>query len=429
VSSLTRGFRALRHPNYRLYWTGQSISLVGTWMQQVAQSWLVLELTGSAVDLGLVVALQTLPVLLVSAFGGLLADRVRKRDLMVATQTVQMLLALILGTLVATHHVQIWQVYILAALLGLSNAFDMPTRQSFMIEMVGRDDLMSAVAMQSMQFNTARIIGPALAGLLIALIGVTASFFANALSFVPVIIGLIAMRTDRFYQVPSIEHAPVGESLRQGWSYIWRTPSVLLIVLMVGILGLFNNNIQVLVPLFAKNVLVVGPQGYGLLMAFMGAGSLCGAVIASLSQRARWRTLFLGAYAFFIMQLGFAFSRFFPMSLVFMALSGFSIILFYTSANTGVQTRVPDALRGRVMGVYMAVNVGTAPLGNLAVGWTAEHYSAPVALAAGCLIALVVLVAATVWLLPRRKQPNLSLGHGEGYEEIRHGPTLVKATG
>jgi MFS family permease len=161
----------------------------------------------------------------------------------------------------------------------------------------------------------------------------------------------------------------------------------------------------------------------------MGAGSLCGAVIASLSQRARWRTLFLGAYAFFIMQLGFAFSRFFPMSLVFMALSGFSIILFYTSANTGVQTRVPDALRGRVMGVYMAVNVGTAPLGNLAVGWTAEHYSAPVALAAGCLIALVVLVAATVWLLPRRKQPNLSLGHGEGYEEIRHGPTLVKATG
>jgi MFS family permease len=429
VSNLTRGFRALRHPNYRLYWSGQSISLIGTWMQQVAQSWLVLELTGSAIDLGFVAALQTLPVLFVSAFGGLLADRVRKRDLMVGTQTVQMLLALTLGTLVATHHVQIWHVYVLAALLGLSNAFDMPTRQSFMIEMVGRDDLMSAVAMQSMQFNTARIVGPALAGLLIAAIGVTASFFANALSFVPVIIGLLAMRPDRFYQTAAVEHAPVAESLRQGWRYIWRTPAVLMIVLLVGTLGLFNNNISVLVPLFAKNVLTVGPQGYGMLMAFMGAGSLCGAIIASFSQRARWRTLFLGAYAFFAMQLCFALSRVFPLSLVFMALSGFSIILFYTSANTGVQTRVPDVLRGRVMGVYMAVNVGTSPLGNLAVGWVAEHYSAPVALIAGCLIALCVLVAASIWLLPRREQPNLSLDHSENRSDIQRERALAEAAG
>jgi MFS family permease len=295
----------------------------------------------------------------------------------------------------------------------------MPTRQSFMIEMVGRDDLMSAVAMQSMQFNTARIVGPALAGLLIAAIGVTGSFFANAVSFVPVLISLLAMRSDRFYQPPATVHAPVLESLREGWRYVWHTPAILLITILVGTLGLFNNNINVLVPLFAKNVLNVGPQGYGLLMAMMGAGSLVGALIAAFSQRARWRTLFFGAFVFFLMQLGFAFSRVYPLSLVLMAFSGFSIILFYTSANTGVQTRVPDFLRGRVMGVYMAVNVGTSPLGNLAVGWLANQYGAPASLAFGCLLALGVLVVTTLWLWPRRGRPALSLNPVEEIEQRR----------
>ena len=409
MNSLARGFRALRHTNFRLYWTGQLISLCGTWMQQVAQSWLVLQITGSPIDLGIVAALQTLPVLFISAFAGVVADRVPKRSLMVATQSAQMLLALILGTLVVTHLVQIWHVYVLASLLGLTNAFDMPTRQSFMIEMVGRDDLMSAVALQSMQFNAARIVGPALAGLLIAAIGVTGSFFANAISFVPVIFGLLAMRTDRFYSPPAVEHLPVRESLGQGWHYVRKTPAVLMIVLVVAILGLFNNNINVLVPLFAKNVLQVGPQGYGLLMAMMGFGSLGGALVAALAQRARWRVLFGGAFVFFIFQLGFALSRIYPLSLLFMAVSGFSIILFYTSANTGVQTRVPDWLRGRVMGVYMAVNVGTSPIGNLTIGWLADRYSAPVALAAGCLVALLFLCVATVWLLTHRGSQELQL--------------------
>jgi MFS family permease len=429
MNSLARGFRALSHPNYRLYWGGQSISLIGTWMQQVAQSWLVLQITGSPIDLGIVAALQTLPVLFVSAFAGLVADRVRKRDLMVVTQSSQMLLALILGLLVSTHLVQIWHVYLLAALLGMTNAFDMPTRQSFMIEMVGRDDLMSAVALQSMQFNLARIVGPALAGLLIAAIGVTGSFFANAVSFVPVLVSLLAMRADRFYSPPVVEHAPVGESLREGWRYVVGTPAVLMIALLVGTLGLFNNNITVLVPLFAKNVLNVGPQGYGLLMAMMGAGSLGGALVAALAQRARWRVLFLGAFVFFFAQLGFAFSRFYPLSLVLMAIAGFSIILFYTSANTGVQTRVPDLLRGRVMGVYMAVNVGTSPLGNLAAGWLADRFGAPAALMTGCALALAVLIIATCWLLPRRRRPSLSLFQPEAPAIVRQSPELAEAAG
>jgi MFS family permease len=183
--------------------------------------------------------------------------------------------------------------------------------------------------------------------------------------------------------------------------------------LLVGTLGLFNNNINVLVPLFAKNVLNVGPQGYGLLMAMMGAGSLGGALVAAFSQRPRWRVLTAGAAIFFLMQLGFAFSRIYLLSLLFMAASGFAIILFYTSANTGVQTRVPDLLRGRVMGVYMAVNVGTSPLGNLTVGWLAHRYGAPAALTIGSALALAVVIVAVAWLLPRRDRPSLVLDRPE----------------
>ena len=412
MTAFARGFRALRHPNFRLYWFGQLISLIGTWMQQVAQAWLVLQLTGSALDLGFVSALQTFPVLFVSAFGGVLADRLKKRNLMVATQTSQMLLALILGVLVSTHLVQLWHVYVLATLLGLSNAFDMPTRQSFMIEMVGREDLMNAVALQSMQFNAARIVGPALAGVLIAAIGVTGSFYANAASFIPVIFGLLAMRTDRFFAAPRAKAAPVLESLREGARYVWDTPAVLLITFLVATLGLFNSNINVLVPLFAQNILKVGPQGYGLLMAMMGLGALGGALVAAFAQKSRWRFIFLGSLAFFICQLGFAASHIYPISLALMVASGFALILFFTSANTGVQQQVPDRLRGRVMGVYMSVNVGTQPIGNLMTGWLAADFGAPAALAIGCTAALAVLAGATLWLLPRRDRPNLNLSEG-----------------
>ncbi len=409
MTALGRGFRALRHPNYRLYWTGQSVSLIGTWMQSVAQAWLVLQLTGSPIDLGIVTALQTLPVLFVSSFAGVVVDRVRKRDLLVCTQSSQMLLALMLGLLVLTHTVQIWHVYVLAALLGLSNGFDMPARQSFMIEMVGRDDLMNAIALQSMQFNGARVVGPALAGLLIAAIGVTGSFFANAASFAAVIGSLLAMRTDRFHVQPPLDRLPVTESLRQGARYIRATTVVLLVTLLVGALGLFNNNLTVLVPLFAKNVLNVGPQGYGLLMAMMGVGAVGGALVAAVAQEPRWHLLLGGAAVYFLGQLLFAFSRVFVLSLGLMTLSGFAIILFFTAANTGVQGHVPDTLRGRVMGVYMAVNVGCAPLGQLATGWLADRSGAPAATAIGAILPLAIITLAAGWLFLHRRSPELAL--------------------
>ncbi|MHB8575761.1 MAG: MFS transporter, partial [Dehalococcoidia bacterium] len=217
MTSVTRGFSAFRHPNYRLYFVGQSSSLVGTWIQLVAQAWLVLKLTNSAVDLGIVSALQSLPMLAMGSFGGAFADRLPKQRLLVLTQSAQMLLAFALGVLVSTHTVQIWHVYLLATGLGIANAFDAPARQSFVIEMVGRDDLMNAVALNSMTYNLARIIGPAIAGILIGLVGVTSSFYINGVSFLFVIGGLLLMRTDQFYAMEAAPRTSIRRSLAEGF--------------------------------------------------------------------------------------------------------------------------------------------------------------------------------------------------------------------
>lgn len=409
MPSLGRGFRALRHPNYRLFWFGQTVSLIGTWMQTVAQSWLVLQLTGSPVDLGIVNALQMLPILFVGVFGGVLADRWPKRSVLVVTQTAQMLLAFILAVLDSTHMVQMWEIYVLAALLGLASAIDMPVRQAFVFEMVGREDLMNAVALNSLQFNAARIVGPALAGAGIALIGVAGSFYANGVSFIPVIIALIALRSETFFSLNAPEPAPVLQSLREGCSYVVRTPAILLITGLVGALGLFAFNLNVLVPIFAKDILTVGPEGYGFLMALMGAGSLMAALVAAFAQRARWSVMLGGAIGFCVCQILFAFSRNFPLSLALLAGAGFALILFFTAANTGVQERSPDALRGRVMGVYMAINMGTSPFGNLATGWLAAVIGAPATMVIGAGAALVCMLGGSAWLGLHRHSPGLRL--------------------
>lgn len=422
-----QGFRALRHPNYRLYWCGQCVSLVGTWMQTVAQSWLVLQITGSSVDLGIVAALQSLPVFVLSPFGGLVADRFSKRNLLIATQSTQALLALVLGVLVNTHLVQVWQIYLLAGLLGVTNGLDMPTRQSFMIEMVGRDDLLNAVALQSMQFNAARIVGPALAGLAIAAIGIVGSFYANAFSFLAVILGLLAMRVDHFYEMPQFERTSVAQSLREGWRYVWQTPAVLMIVTLVSVIGLFNSNVNIIVPLFAKNILRVGPQGYGLLMAMMGIGAVAGSMLAAFGHRSRWTTILAGALGFFLFQIGFGLSRFFPLSLVLMVLSGFSLVSFFTAANTSIQQRIPDQLRGRVMGVYMSVNVGTAPFGNLAIGWLAAEIGAPTATVLSSITGLAVLLIMGGWMATHRAAIRLGRPHATPIDEPERAVEAVDA--
>ena len=409
MTALTRGFGAFQHRNYRLYFAGQSISLIGTWIQTIAQAWLVLTLTHSATDLGIVTALQTLPMLVLGWFGGAYADRMPKQRLLLLTQAGQMILAFILGVLVATGSVQIWHVYVLALLLGSANAFDAPTRQAFVIEMVGRGDLLSAIALNSTAFNLARIVGPGIAGILIELVGVTSSFYINGLSFLFVIGGLLLMRTADFYPVEASPRTSIRRSMAEGLHYVRHTPAALLIITIMGVMGTFAFTNNVVIPLFAESVLHVGAVGLGTLFSAMGLGSIIAGVIAAFAQKARWARVFVGGLGMVLAELAFSLSRNYPLSIALAAVLGFCMFTFITSSNTGMQQRVPDKLRGRVMGIYMTVNMGSQPFGNAATGALAGAFGAPVAMAAGALAGLVGLASAGIWLISHRRTHDLAL--------------------
>jgi len=294
--ALPYGLRALRHRDYRLFWVGQLVSRVGTWMQSVAQSWLVLELTNSPLRLGLISTLQFSPVLLFAFLGGVVSDRVRKRRLIIATQVAMMFQALALAALVWSGHVQYWHVAVLAAMYGIANSMDMPARQSYVVELTGKDDLMSAIALNSAVFNSARVVGPALAGIFIARYGVAAAFLVNGVSFLAVLAALYAMR---------IEGAPhprgkatIREEIVQGVTYATRTPHITLVLGLLLFVSLFVINFNVIVPLFARDVLGQGAHGFGLLMAALGIGAMFGALgVASLSLRRPSTTVVIIALA------------------------------------------------------------------------------------------------------------------------------------
>lgn len=413
MAGVARGFGALRHPNYRLYFAGQTVSLVGTWMQIVGQAWLVLQLTNSATDLGIVSALQLLPMLFIGSFGGAFADRMPKQRLIIATQVSQMLLAFAMGLLVSTHVVQIWHVYVLAMLLGISSAFDIPTRQAFAIEMVGRDDLMNAVALNSMMYNSARIVGPGVAGVLISLVGVTSSFYVNGVSFLFVIAGLLLMRPENFFQVEPPQRLPLRRSMAEGFRYVRGNDAVRTVVLLVGVFTLCATNTNVLVPLFAENVLHIGAAGLGVLFSAMGAGSIVSGLVLAFSQRARWSRLLAGACGIGVSQLGFAVSRNYALSIVLIALLGFSTSQLFTATNTSIQHRVPDRLRGRVMGIYMTVNQGSQPFGNLASGAIAAAFGAPAAMASGAIAALGGTAVIGSWMFAHRHTADFRLSPDE----------------
>src|SRR3989454_3074587 len=285
VKGLLRTFVALRHRNFRLFWFGQLISLIGTWMQSIGQAWLVLQLTHSAWLLGVVGALQFLPIMLLSLFGGVLADRLPKRRVLLFTQSFAMLQAVVLWILVASGHIQVWEVLVLASLLGLTNSFDMPTRQAFVVEMVGREDLPNAIALNSSVFNMARVVGPGLGGLIIAFLGVAPLFLINAISFIPVIIGLFLIDTKGLHaqvkRVTAQKDAPrpsTLQSLREGLAYVVHTPAILLIIAVIGVISLFGINFNVVLPLFATDVLHVGAVGFGFISSAFGLGSLLSAL-------------------------------------------------------------------------------------------------------------------------------------------------------
>ncbi|GAC1309923.1 MAG: MFS transporter [Ktedonobacteraceae bacterium] len=414
VKGLLRAFLALRHRNYRLFWFGQMISLIGTWMQSIGQAWLVLELTHSAWLLGVVGALQFLPIMFLSLFGGVLADRLPKRKVLLFTQSFAALQATVLWTLVATGQVQLWHVLVLAALLGLTNSLDMPTRQAFVGEMVGREDLPNAIALNSSVFNMARIVGPGIGGLIIAWGGVAPLFLLNAVSFVPVIIGLALIDLSKLHaqakHIVDMKEAPrlsTMQSLREGLVYIAHTPSILLIIAVIGVVSLFGINFNVVLPLFATSVLNSGPQGFGFISAAFGLGSLLSALwLAWGNRKPSVRYLLISGFVFCIIEALFAISHYFALSLVLIAAVGFAMIAFSATANTTLQTVAPDYLRGRVMSVYMLVFAGSVPLGNLLTGGLAHLYGAPIALLTCAGISLVAVIVG--WPLRKPAEKDLA---------------------
>jgi MFS family permease len=416
VKGLLRAFLALRHRNFRLFWFGQMISLMGTWMQTIGQAWLVLQLTHSAWLLGIVGALQFLPVMLLSLFGGVLADRLPKRTVLLFTQSFAMLQAAVLWTLVATGEVRLWHVLVLATLLGLTNSIDMPTRQAFVAEMVGREDLPNAIALNSSLFNMARIVGPGIGGIIIAWAGVAPLFLLNAISFIPVIIGLALIDLRGLYarkehihegKEASAARQSTMQSLREGLAYVARTPSILLIITVIGIVSLFGINFNVVLPLFATNVLNVGAEGFGFISSAFGLGSLLSALwLAWSNRKPSIQYLLVSAIVFCIVAALFAVSHIYALSLVLIALVGFAMIAFSATANTTIQTVAPDHLRGRVMSVYMLVFAGSIPFGNLLTGGLAHLYGAQVSLLIGVGISLVAAVIG--WVLRKPAERDLA---------------------
>jgi len=379
MDEAARGFRfgALAHRNFRLFFLGQGVSLIGTWMQNVAQGWLVLELTNSPFYVGLVSALGSLGVLLLTIYAGVVADRTNKHRLVILTQSLSMIPAFVLAALVWTRRVAVWHVAALAAFLGLVNAFDIPARQAFIVELVGKDDLVSAIALNSSAFNGARVIGPAVAGAVIGMLGVGVCFFLNGVSYLAVIGGLLAMRLPPY--VPRTRAASVRAHLREVVTFIGGDRRIATVVVLMALFSICGFPYLVMMPVFARDVLHRGAAGYGVMMTCVGLGALTGALAVALFDRRirKGPTLLLAGGSFGALLVAFALSRAYPLSLVLLALTGGTMIVNNALANVTIQTIVPDELRGRVMGFYAFVFVGLAPLGAFLVGALAERVGTP----------------------------------------------------
>jgi MFS family permease len=391
-------FRSLRVRNYRLYAAGQLVSLTGTWMQRVAQDWLVLELTNSGTALGIVTALQFLPSLLFGLWGGVLADRYDKRKLLLATQTGLALVALILGVLDVTGIVQYWQVLVLALLLGLVSAVDSPVRQSFAVEMVGPDDLTNAVGLNSTIFNSARILGPAVAGVVIAAVGTGWAFVANAISSIAVLTGLALMRPSELRPSPAIDR--VRGQLRAGLRYVWHRQDLLLTMILVFVVGTFGLNFQITTALLAKQVFHRTATGYGLLSTALAVGACVGAVLAT-RRRTRPSLLFLllAALSFGLLEIIAGSMPGFGGTALLLVLVGLAMLSFTTAANSSVQLGVEATMRGRVMALYLMCFLGGTPFGAPIVGWVANTVGPRWGMIGGGVVCMAVAVGMALYLV------------------------------
>ncbi len=402
---------ALRHRNYRLFFGGQLVSTIGTWMQSIAMPWMVLQLTHSAFLVGLVLATQFLPVLVAGPFGGLVADRFPKRRVLQATQVAFMIPAGLLFVVAFTHTAQYWMVLVAAFLYGLVQVVDVPTRQAFAIELVGREDLMNAIALNSTVWNAAAVIGPAVAGILIATAGLPLCFLINTVSYLAAIAGLTLM-----HSLPRLvgerDRQPLFARIVEGAQYVRRDPLVLAMLAMVAVFSLFAMNRLTLIPLFADQVLHVGAAGFGFLMGALGLGALSGALsLALVPSYAGGRRQFWVGALWSVALVGFSASRWFPLSCGLLYVAGFCQMWFLASANSRIQSVTPDRLRGRVMSFYAQAVMGVGPIGATQAGALASLFGAPVAMAVGAVVAGVVVVGirlarAAVFTLEPSDQPS-----------------------
>ncbi|HWC17454.1 MAG TPA: MFS transporter, partial [Terriglobales bacterium] len=374
--------RALRHRNFQLFFSGQLISLIGTWMQSVAQAWLVYRLTGSSFLLGAVGFSSQIPVFLVAPFGGTLADRTNRQRVVIATQTASLILAGILAWLTLSGRVHVWHIFALAASLGVVNAFDIPGRQAFLVDMVGKEDLMNAIALNSSMFNGARVVGPAVAGILVAKIGEGWCFAANAISYVAVIIGLLLMDV-RCVPRPG-KRSPI-EDIVEGFQWVNSTKVIRALLLLIGLVSLVGMPYTVLMPVFADRILHGGARGLGILMGATGVGALFGALTlaSKTGVRGLGRWVAVSCAGFGVSLSLFSLSRSFWVSVALLLPAGYSMMLQMACSNTLIQTMVPDELRGRVMALYSMMFMGMAPFGALFGGALAQRVGAPITVAVG----------------------------------------------
>ena len=389
------GLGALAHRNFRLFFIGQGISLVGTWMQNVGEGWLILTLTNSPFYVGLTAALSSIGVLLFSLYAGVIADRVDKRRVIIFMQLAFMLEAFAVSILVWTGVVAVWQVLLLATILGIASAFDIPMRQAFLVEMVGKDDLMNGIALNSSLFNAARVLGPAIAGVLIGAVGIAWCYFLNGLSYIAVIAGLLMMRLPTYPRPAKTTSAWTG--FREVLAYLRGDQRLRALIILTAILSVFGFPYIAMMPVFARDVLHRGAAGYGALTASIGIGAVIGALGIALRAtriRKRGRLMLAGGTAFGVLLILFSASRSLVLSMVLLALAGCAMIVNNAITNTLLQISVPDHLRGRVMGFYSFVFVGMAPFGAFLFGVVAEHVGVPATIAAGgAIVALAVMIA------------------------------------
>jgi MFS family permease len=396
-------FAALRHRNFRIFYTGHLLSLSGAWLQITALGWLVLELTDSAFWLGVVNAGTSLPILVFSLYAGVLADRMDKRTILLGAQAVAFAQALTLAILTHLGVINIGMIFSLALVLGVSNAFEIPTRQSFFVELVGERDLMNAIALNSSAFNATRMIGPAIAGGLIGTLGIAACFYGNAISYLAVVIGLLMIRRPAPEPVP--QTLSTLENIREGFTWIRQHRVARSVVIYVSTASALVFPFTMLLPVFARDLLEVGPQGLGWLYSATGAGALAaGLALASMAGRfPRGRLLVVSSTAFAIFVGAFALSPKFLLSLPLLFAAGFFMILSTATANSLIQSVVPNGLRGRVMSVYVVMFLGVTPLGSLQAGALAGLVGARLALAAGAALMLIIL-SGSLWRSARLRE-------------------------